>query len=164
LIPDPATDGTPDSANAGITIEKTHDGLNVTNFSDSRLKNPSDPTGYTVLTRIFANNKWGSAITRGQQDTTPYIIMDRFGVDQGVMVFFRIAQPVLTNNNQVVANSISNFNLVVASLKIGGTNFVNSELRQDYGTIWLRSLSDMETNWMISPTNNLISRSPLPAK
>jgi hypothetical protein len=164
LIPDSATDGTPDSANAGISIEPVRDGMDVTSFSGLRLESTSSPHGYAVLTKIFAGDKWCSAVTRGQQDATPYMIMDRFGVDQGVMVFFRVAQPVLTNNQDTVARSISNFNAVTRSLKIGGTNTVNSEMRQDHGTIWLRAFSDMDTNWMASPTNNLIYRSPLPAK
>lgn len=164
LIPDTATDGTPDSANAGISIETVRDEMDITNFVKLRLENTASPNGYALLTQIFANNKWCSAVTRGQQDATPYMIMDRFGVDQGVMVFFRVAQPVLTNNQDAVALSISNFNAVTRSLKIGGANSVNSEMRQDHGTIWLRAFSDMDTNWMASPTNNLIYRSPLPAK
>ncbi|MCX6894363.1 MAG: hypothetical protein NTZ16_02405 [Verrucomicrobia bacterium] len=164
LIPDLATDGTPDSANAAISIEPIRGGMDVTNFSGLRLENTSSPQGYAVLAKIFAGDKWCSAVTRGQQDATPYMIMDRFGIDQGVMVFFRVAQPVLTNNQDAVALSISNFNAVTRSLKIGGTNTVNSEMRQDHGTIWLQAFSDMDTNWMASPTNKLIYRSPLPAK
>ncbi len=160
LIPDSATDGTPDSANAGISIELVRDGMNVTNFSALRLESISSSHGYAVLTKIFAGDKWCSAVTRGQQDATPYIIMDRFGVDQDVMVFFRVAQPVLTNNQDAVTLSISNFNAVVNSLKIGGTNAVNSEMRQDHGTIWLRAFSDTDTNWMASPTNKPIYRAP----
>jgi hypothetical protein len=160
LIPDAATDDTSDSANAGIFIEAAGDGLNVTNFSNLRLGSTPNPDGDTVMTKIFANDKWCSAISRGQQDQTPYIIMDRFGLDQGVSVMFRLAQPVLTNR-PVIAESISNFNAVVDSLKIGGTNAVNSEMRQDRGTIWLRAFSDMDTNWM---TNKVTIRSPLPRK
>jgi hypothetical protein len=164
LIPDPATDGTPDSANAGISIEPVRDGMEITNFANSRLQSTPEPSGYLTLTNIFANDKWCTAITRGQQGETPYIIMDRFGVDQGLMVFFRVAQPILTNNSTAVALSISNFNEAVRSLKIGGSNAINSEIRQDYGTIWLRDFSDMDTNWMVSPTNKPIYRSPLPRK
>ena len=160
LIPDSATDGTPDSANAGISIEPVRDGMDVTNFSGLRLESTSSPHGYAVLTKIFAGDKWCSAVTRGQQDATPYMIMDRFGVDQGVMVFFRVAQPILTNNQSVVALSISNFNALVHSLKIGGTNAVNSEMRQDHGTIWLRAFSDSDTNWMASSTNRPIYHAP----
>ncbi len=164
LIPDAATDGTPDSANARISIEPAREGMGVTNFATLRLQTTSSPYGYAVLTNIFASDKWCSAMTRGQQDETPYIIMDRFGIDHGVMVFFRVAQPILTNNPVAVALSISNFNAVVRSLKIGGSNAVNSEMRQDHGAIWLRAFSDMDTNWMVSPTNELIYRSPLPRK
>jgi len=146
LIPDPATDDTPDSANAGILIKPLRDGMDVTNFSSSLLESTPNLHGYAVLTKIFAGDKWCSAAARGQQDATPYIIMDRFGVDQGVMVFFRVAHPILTNNNDAILLSISNFNAVVCSLKIGGTNAVNSEMRQDYGIIWLRAFSDMDTN------------------
>jgi hypothetical protein len=157
LIPDASTDGTPDSANAGIIIEKANDGVDITNYAESRLGAAPNEVGYAVLTKIFANDKWCSAMTRGQQETTPYIIMDRFGVDDGVAVLFRVTQPILTNGS-VIAESISNFNSVVSSLKIGGTNTVNSEMRQDRGTIWLRAFSDKDTNWM---TNNLTVRSPL---
>ena len=157
LIPDAATGGTSDSANAGISIEETHDGVDVTNFAALRLQTTSEPSDYVVLTNIFANDKWCSALTRGQQGKTPYLLMDRFGVDHGVMVLFRIAQPILTNES-VVAESISNFNAVVRSLKIGGTNVVNSEMRKDHGVIWLRAFNDTDTNWM---TNKLVGRSPL---
>jgi len=164
LIPDSATDGTPDSANAGISIEPIRDGMDITKFANSRLQSTPEPYGYVVLTNIFASDKWSSAMTRGQQNETPYLIMDRFGVDQGVMVFFRVAQPILTNNPTAVALSISNFNAVVRSLKIGGSNAVNSEMRNDYGTIWLRALSDLDTNWMVSPSNKPVYRSQLPRK
>jgi hypothetical protein len=164
LIPDPATDNTPDSANAGISIEPICDGMNVTNFSGLRLEGTPNSYGYAVLTKIFSGDKWCSAMTHAQQNETPYIIMDRFGVDQGVMVFFRVAQPVLTNNNNVVQLSISNFNALVYSLKIGGTNMVNSEMCQDHGLIWLRAFSDLDTNWMASSTNKPIYRSPPPQK
>jgi len=162
LIPDAATDGTTESANAGISIEPVRDRMNVTNFANFRLQTKSSPYGYAVLTNIFAGDKWCSAVTRGQQNGTPYVIMDRFGVDQGVMVFFRVAHPVLTNNASAVTLSISNFNAVVRSLKIRGMNSVNSEMRQDHGVIWLRSFGDMDTNWMVSATNSSIYRSPLP--
>jgi hypothetical protein len=163
LIPDAATDGTPDSANAGITIEPVRDGMNVTNFAFQQLQAATSSYGYAAIARIFAD-KWGSAVSRGQREQMPYIIMDRFGVDQGVMVFFRVAQPVFTNDAASVALSISNFNAVVRSLKIGGSNSVNSEVRQDHGTIWLRAFDDMDTNWMVSPTNKSTYRSPLPLK
>ena len=159
LIPDSATDGTPDSANAGVSIEPAHGGLDLPAFASARLHATS---GYTVLTNIFDNTRWCSDLARGQQNGTPYLIMDRFGLDQGVMVLFRVAQPILTNNRAAVALSISNFNDVVRSLKIGGSNSVNSEMRQDHGTIWLRALGDMDTNWMVSPTNKLIYRSARP--
>lgn len=163
LIPDTATDGTLDSANAGISIEQADEGLDVTNYADLRLQINSASTGDVVLTKIFANDKWCSAITHGQQSATPYIIMDRFGVDCGMRVFFRVAQPVLTNDH-VVMDSISNFNAVAISLKIGGTNAVNSEMRRDHGTVWLRAFSDVDTNWMILPTSNLVYRSSLQQK
>lgn len=160
LIPDPATDGTPDSANAGIVIEKAQDDLDVTNFASLHLQTGSEPPGNALVTTIFGNDKWCSAVTRGQQGETPYIIMDRFGVDHGVTVFFRVAQPILQNHSSV-AESISNFNSVVRSLKIYGTNAVNSEMREDRGTIWLREFGDTDTNWM---TNNLTVRSSLKEK
>lgn len=160
LIPDAATDNTPDSANAGISIEKTHGGLDLTNFAKSRLQSTPNLEGYVVLTNIFASDKWCSAMTHGQQGSTPYVIMDRFGFDHGVTIFFRVVQPILAND-RAVADSISNFNLVVASLKIAGTNAVNSEMREDHNTIWLRAFSDMDTNWM---TNELTAGSPLQRK
>jgi len=90
LIPDSATDGTPDSANAAIIIEATRDGMDVTNFSRLKLEGTPKPSGYAVIGKIYASDKWCSSMTRGQQYATPYIIMDRFGVDQGMMVFFEL--------------------------------------------------------------------------
>ena len=164
VIPDPTTENTPDSANAGITIEPLQPNVTLTNFGDAKLQDSykANPHGYAVLTDIFADNKWRTTLSRGQQDKTPYVIMDRFGVDQNVMVHFLVAHPVYSNNFAAVAQSISNFNAIVLSLKIGGTNTVNSETRLDYGTIWLRNFSDSQTNWMVSPTNKPVFRSPTP--
>jgi hypothetical protein len=85
-------------------------------------------------------------------------------MDRGVMVCFRVAVPILKNDQGVLTSSISNFNWVVNSLKIGETNAVNSEMRWDHGVTWLRPFNDLDTNWMVSPTNDVIYRSPLSQK
>ena len=147
-VPDPTTENTHDSANAVVTVEPQQTGATVTNFGDARLFKGELAEGNAVLTDFIADARWRTALSRGQQGSAPYVIMDRFGVDRGVMVLLRLAQPVFSNNGSELARSVSNFNLAVSSLKIGGTNTIDSEMRMDNGTVWLRHFSDQDTNWM----------------
>jgi hypothetical protein len=147
-VPDQTTETTPDSANAIVSVEPLQTGATVTNFGDARLFKGALSEGNAVLTDFIADARWRTALSRGQQGSTPYVIMDRFGVDRGVMVLLRLAQPVFPNNGSELAHSVSNFNLVVSSLKIGGTNTIDSQMRMDNGTVWLRHFSDQDTNWM----------------
>lgn len=139
LIPDTATDNTPESSNAVLTAEPLQRGLSVKSFGDSSLQKP-----YTsVLTDIPAGKTWRTVLSHGQLGKTGYVMLDRFGVDAGYMVHFRIAFPVIERADpswmkQVVADC----NKVVSSLKIRGKNLVTSELREDNGVVWLRDLKD----------------------
>lgn len=139
LIPDSATDNTPESSNAVITAEPRQPDLNVKSFGDSGLQKPYT----TVLTDIPAGKNWRTVLSQAQLGNTGYVVFDRFGVDAGYMVCLRVAFPVIKRTDarwmrQVVADC----NSVVRSLKIRGKNLVTSELREDNGVVWLRDLKD----------------------
>jgi hypothetical protein len=152
LIPDPDTDGTPDSSNAAITAEPLQPGLDVRTFGDSRLatKEPS----FVTITDISAGEHWRTALSSAHQGRTPYIIVDRFGVADGWMVVLRAAFPIIERANASWTDrTLSEINQLIASLKINGTNAVNSELRQDKNMIWLRKYDD---NWR--PTDESLKK------
>lgn len=152
LIPDPDTDGTPDSSNAGITAEPLQSGLDVGAFGDSRLAT-KDPS-FLTITDISAGEHWRTALSSAHQGKTPYIIVDRFGVADGWMVVLRVAFPIIERADaNWTDRTLSEINQLIASLKISGTNAVNSELRQDKSMIWLRKYDD---NWR--PTDESLKR------
>jgi len=147
FIPYPETDNTPDSANAGLTAELQQEGVDVKRFGDFKLLNKYK--GTAILTDIISDDgAWRTVLWRSRQDKTPYVILDRFGVDKGVMVHFNLSFPVLdTGNGEWITKTLSGFNSVVRSLKIKGNNAINSEVKYDNNLIWLRDFKD--------PTNSL---------
>lgn len=142
FVPYPETDDTPDSANAGLTAEPAQEGFDVKNFGDFKLQNKYE--GTAILTDITSDDgKWRTVLWRSRQDKTPYVILDRFGVDKGVMVHFMLSFPVLEKGNgKWISQTLSEFNSIVKSLKIKGVNSVNSEAKYDHDMIWLRDFKD----------------------
>lgn len=139
LIPDTATNNTPESSNAALTAEPVQPGLSVKRFGDSSLQKPYT----TVLTDIPAGKNWRTVLSRGQLGKTSYVVLDRFGVDAGYMVHFRVAFPVIERADASwMRRVVADCNRVVSSLKIRGKNQVTSELREDNGVVWLRDLKD----------------------
>lgn len=139
LIPDNATDNTPESSNAVITAEPLQPGISVKSFGDSGLQKPYT----TVLTDIPAGKQWRTVLSRAQLGKTAYVVLDRFGVDAGYMVCLRVAFPVIQRPGaRWIRQIVADCNSVVKSLKIKGKNLVTSELREDNGVVWLRDLKD----------------------
>jgi hypothetical protein len=139
LIPDPDTDDTPDSSNAILTAEPLQSDVNVQRFGDSRLQHVA------VVTDIPAGQAWRTVLSRADQEKTPYIIFDRFGVDAGYMVALRVAFPIIQRKDKEwLARTVAACNEFVGSLKIRAKNVVTSELKDENGIVWLRDLKDPE--------------------
>jgi hypothetical protein len=137
LIPDPDTDDTPDSSNAILTAEPLQPGVDVERFGDSRLQHVA------IVTDIPAGHTWRTVLSRADQENTPYIICDRFGVDAGYMVALRVAFPIIQRKDaDWIARTVAACNAFVGSLKIRGKNVITSELKDEKGVIWLRDLKD----------------------
>ena len=139
LIPDAATDNTPESSNAVITAEPLQSGLTVKSFGDSSLRKPYT----TVLTDIPAGKNWRTVLSHGQLGKTGYVTLDRFGVDAGYMVQLRVAFPVIERADaRWMTKVVADCNSLIRALKIKGKNVVTSELKADHGVVWLRDFKD----------------------
>jgi hypothetical protein len=144
LIPDAATDNTPESSNAVITAEPLQPGLTIKSFGDSSVRKPD----MTVLTDIPAGKAWRTVLSHGHPGKTPYVVLDRFGVDAGCMVQLRVAFPVIQRADaRWTTNVAAACNKLIKSLKIRGQNVVTSELKVDHGVLWLRDLKDPAKNF-----------------
>jgi hypothetical protein len=150
LIPDPDTDDTPDSSNAFVTAEPVQPGATVESFGDNKLRSGLP---FTVITNIPAGHTWRTVLSRGKQGNTPYIVLDRFGVDAGYMVALRVAFPVIQRKDgRWMANMVADCNNVIGSLKIRSKNVITSELKYDedvrgVNVVWLRVLADPATRF-----------------
>jgi hypothetical protein len=139
LIPDPATDNSPESSNAVITAEPLQPGLTLRSFGDSSIHKPD----MTVLTDIPARKTWRTVLSHGHPGKTAYVVLDRFGVDAGSMVQLRVAFPVIQRADaRWMTNVVADCNKLIKSLKIRGKNVVTSEVKVDNGVLWLRDFKD----------------------
>jgi hypothetical protein len=144
LIPDAATDNTPESSNAVITAEPLQSGFTIKSFGDSSVRKPD----LTVLTDIPAGKTWRTVLSHGHPGKTPYVVLDRFGVDAGYMVQLRVAFPVIQRADaRWMADVAGDCNKLIKSLKIRGKNVVTSEVKIDHGVLWLRDLKDPAKNF-----------------
>lgn len=118
LIPFKETDNTPHSANASIVTEYCDDSLDVRNYSDSILARMINPAkGNIIINDNLDGTYWRSVLWRGQNQV-PYVIWDRFGVNKGISVHFRVAYPLLENSTQSRQSLTDEINATTESLKI----------------------------------------------
>lgn len=125
-----------ESANAIITAEPLQPAMDVQTFSDARLRNCFE--GMEIIGDVTTRDKWRTVVWRAKQGTTPYRILDRFGVSGGAMVHFRLSFPMLYHGDtNWLAKVVSDFNRVVESLKIGDRNLLDCEVKCGNNLIWL---------------------------
>ena len=118
FIPFQAATDTNDTANASLVAQSCSTSLTVREYSDSILAQMINPkAGNVIISDQPDGPFWRSVFWRGQGQI-PYVIWDRFGVENGVSVHLRVAYPLLKNSSQAQQLLTNEINAVTESLKI----------------------------------------------
>jgi hypothetical protein len=94
-VPNPADEGTPHSANVAVVVHPE-----VTGSFENRVREAS--AGVSVIVRLpeTASDRDALLLSRGQQGSTPYIVVDRVARRAGLDVHVRAAWPILEATTQ----------------------------------------------------------------
>lgn len=130
LIPYPATDNTPHSANAAIIANVVPDNVTVKDVGDRIYKNQYP--GMAVVNDIPDGKNWRTLVWTARNGDVPYLMLDRFGVVNKVAVEFVVGFPLLEKGDQKwIEKTVDDFNATCKSLKIDGTNSTEAKVYLD---------------------------------
>jgi len=119
-------------------------------FQQSRLP---PPEGLVVIDDAVGD-KWRTRLGLSQTN----LVMERFGVDKGILVMIRQIQPVVAANHFAgIQHCLDDFNSAVRSLKMRGANEITTEVRMTNGIVWLQRLDAPSS----TPSTNSISLASL---
>jgi tetratricopeptide (TPR) repeat protein len=120
LIPYPAADNTPHSANAALIADLVPDRITIKELGDKVYEKSLEDL--SVMNDIADGPNWRTIVWRATNGV-PYLSLDRFGVANGVAVELLVSFPLLENGDtNWVERVIDDFNEACESLKIDGTN------------------------------------------
>lgn len=132
LIPYPATDDTPHSANAAIIANTVPDTVTLKDMGD-RIATRGYP-GLAIVNDIADGGNWRTIVWTARTEGVPYLMLDRFGLANGVAVEFMVGFPLLEKGDpKWVERVVDDFNATCQSLKIDGTN--SSEAKVHIGKL-----------------------------
>jgi hypothetical protein len=130
FIPYPATDDTPHSANAAITANIVPAQVTIKEIGD-RVYGLNHP-GVAIVNDIADGNNWRTIVWTAKTEGVPYVMLDRFGLVNGIAVEFMVGFPLLENGDpKWVEKVVQDFNATVQSLKIDGTNSDKAKIYLD---------------------------------
>lgn len=130
LIPYPATDNTPESANAAIIANPVRAGLTIKELGDEAYHKPF--AGLTIVNDIPDGPNWRTIVWTAKGGDVQNVAFDRFGVVNNVGVEFLVAFPLVKNGDpKWVEKLVNDFNAVCESLKIDGTNSTGAKVHLD---------------------------------
>src|SRR5678816_2160633 len=130
IIPYPATDNTPHSANAAIIANTLPGNVTVKDVGDRVYRNQYP--GMAIVNDIPDGKNWRTIVWTAQTEGAPYIMLDRFGVVNGVAVEFLVGFPLLENGDpKWVERVVGEFNTLCKGLKIDGTNSSEAKVHID---------------------------------
>ncbi len=118
FIPFQAATATNYTANASVVAQPCSTSLTVQEYGDSVLAqiiNPND--GNVIISDSPDGEFWRSVLWRGQGQI-PYVIWDRFGVENGISVHLRVAYPLLKNSSEAQQLLTDEINTVTDTLAI----------------------------------------------
>ena len=131
LIPYPATDNTPHSANVAIIANVVQSGVSVKDLSDKVYGNQYP--GLAVVNDIPDGKNWRTLVWTAKNGVS-YVMLDRYGVVNNMAVEFLIGFPLLEKGDQKwIEKTVKDFNEVCSSLKIDGSN--STEAKVNLGKI-----------------------------
>jgi hypothetical protein len=120
-IPNPAAAGTKDSANVSVVANWSLGERNIERFSEGPLASLRQKPGTVVVNDV--NNTDGSrtVLSRSQQGSTPYLVIDTFGFGGGAHVWCRAAYPLLQGTaEQWNSDVVRDYNALVAGISVDG--------------------------------------------
>lgn len=130
LIPYPATDKTPHSANVALIANTVPEGVTVRHLSDGVYQNNYE--GLRVLSDEFDGDEWRTMVWTARSGGVAYVMLQRFGLMGRTSVEVMAAFPLLDGGDpKWVEKTVSDFNALVASLKIDGRNMTGSVVKLD---------------------------------
>lgn len=119
-IPFPEAENTQHSANASIATDRINISLNVQDYGNSILADSIIPSEGSVIVSDNQDGKYWRSVLWRAQDQVPYVVWDRFGVKDGVVVHFRVGYPLLENSIESQKILTEEINAVTESLTIHG--------------------------------------------
>ena len=129
LIPYPATDNTPHSANAAVIANAVPKDVTVKDAGDAVYKNQFP--GFAVVNDIADGKNWRTLVWTAKNEV-PYIMLDRYGVVNGVAVEFLVSFPLLEKGDpKWIEKTVADFNSFCEGLKIDGTNSTEAKVHLD---------------------------------
>lgn len=120
MIPFKGSEDTPESANAALFATRVAPSETAKSFGDRILARMIDPkSGNVIVSDTPDGTNWRTVLWHGQQGSTAYIIMDRFGVLNGIGVQLRVAYPLLKSGDATEVDQTNNeFNAAIKTLAV----------------------------------------------
>jgi len=120
-IPNPADEGTSDSANVAVTANWSLAERSIERFSEGPLRSLREMPGTIVVNDVTSADGSRTVLSRGQQGSTPYLVIDTFGFGGGTHVWCRAAYPLLEGTSEKWnASVVRDYNTLVASITVDG--------------------------------------------
>jgi hypothetical protein len=133
LIPYPLTDNTPHSANAAIIANIVPDGVTVKEIGD-RIAKQQYP-GMAIVNDIPDGKNWRTIVWRARTEGSPYLMLDCFGVVNGVAVEFVVGFPLFENGDEVGGKGSCGFQCYLRKLENR-----RNQLNRSQGSSWEAAL------------------------
>lgn len=130
LIPYPATDQTPHSANVALLANTVPEGITVRHLSDGVYQNNYE--GLRVLSDEFDGDEWRTMVWTARTGGVAYVMLQRFGLMGRTSVEVMAAFPLLEDGDpKWIEKTVADFNALSASLKIDGRNKTGAIVKLD---------------------------------
>lgn len=130
LVPYPATDNTPESANAAIIAKPVRAGFTIKEAGDEIYRRPF--SDLKIVNDIPDGSNWRTIVWTARNGDVQYLAFDRFGVLNNLSVEFLVAFPLMKNGDpKWVEQLVKDFNAICESLKIDGTNSTSAKVHLD---------------------------------
>lgn len=117
-IPDPADEGTPDSTNIKVSVPQWKDVASGGDAVVARLA--SEPGGAIMSDKTSAKGR-RVVLSRAQQGTTPYLVVDIMSAARDVIVWARAAWPLLEKGSPEWSDTVlKDFKGMAKSITVDG--------------------------------------------
>ena len=123
------TDGTTDERTNVLVIARVrHDGSSLRTFSDTTFSRMTAGETVLVLGDSIKEGHSRSIFWRGEQEGTPYVLLDKFAVEDTFYINLRFAMPLLEESSgEWQRRTLAELNRVVATLIVNQTHIFQGD-------------------------------------